>query len=347
MKIKNALVKINKCFLDKNIKWGLGASALLFRYGIINGEPHDIDIIVAREDVNLAIEILRALGKSIEAKKSDLFKSGAFCEFVIDEVDVDLISDFTILNPQSDINYYTYPFSKHSIADYWEIEGSRIPLMPIRDWFVLYQMMKGREKRLEDIKKYLINNPNELLNGSPLLYFPKKFQDNISNLLESTVFKYFRCATSNDAKMLTDIAVESEAFWGYDEEYMDKFRREYEVMPEFINNNIVYVLKDEDNIPIAFYGIIKSDDKWELEYLYLKVSYIGKGIGRLLFEHIKYICEKSSISKFSFVTSPQARAFYEKMGAVVTGEIESLVIKGRLIPKLEYIVFEEEFKCKK
>lgn len=47
-------------------------------------------------------------------------------------------------------------------------------------------------------------------------------------------------------------------------------------------------------------------------------------------------CETMNIKELSIVTSPQAKEFYTKMGAVEVGEVESLIKKGRIIPKLLY-----------
>ncbi len=56
--------------------------------------------------------------------------------------------------------------------------------------------------------------------------------------------------------------------------------------------------------------------------------------GTILVEYCRII----GIKEFSIVTSPQAQEFYVKMGAVTCGEEESLLKKGRIIPKLIYTV---------
>jgi len=75
-----------------------------------------------------------------------------------------------------------------------------------------------------------------------------------------------------------------------------------------------------------------------LEYLFIEPRYIGKGYGRLLWDHLAENCKSFGIKEFKLVTSPQAKEFYIKMGAIPFGEVESLLKKGRIIPQLIYTV---------
>ena len=47
-------------------------------------------------------------------------------------------------------------------------------------------------------------------------------------------------------------------------------------------------------------------------------------------------CHKRGIVEFQLVTSPQSAQFYEKMGAEIIGQVESLIVKGRMIPQLKF-----------
>jgi len=42
-------------------------------------------------------------------------------------------------------------------------------------------------------------------------------------------------------------------------------------------------------------------------------------------------CRKLGVDEFVIITSPQAKEFYTKMGAIQTGEIESLLKKERKV----------------
>lgn len=144
-----------------------------------------------------------------------------------------------------------------------------------------------------------------------------------------------RKAEASEAGALTAIAAASEAYWGYDASYMDRFKALYKVTEEFIKANPVYVMVEGESI-VGFYGIVTDNVETSLEYLYIEPGSIGKGYGEALWKHAVYICENLGIKELSMVTSPQAKGFYIKMGAVYTGETDSIVVEGRKIPKLVY-----------
>lgn len=146
-----------------------------------------------------------------------------------------------------------------------------------------------------------------------------------------------RSAAAAEAAELSELAFRSEAYWGYDPEYMDKFKAYYSISQEFITKNPTVVLEADDG-RIGFYGILINRDEISLEYFFIDPEYIGKGYGRLLWDSLTERCKSLGIREFSIVTSPQARDFYVKMGAVHCGEVESLLKKGRMIPRLIYRV---------
>lgn len=140
-----------------------------------------------------------------------------------------------------------------------------------------------------------------------------------------------------ESKILTDIAVRSEAYWGYDSTFMENFKSLYKVTGEFISNNPTFVLEEDDSI-IGFYGILIGEKETSLEYLYIEPESIGKGYGKILWDHMVNTCKNQGIKEIVLVTSPQAKEFYTKMGAVQSGEVESIVMKGRKIPRLVYTI---------
>lgn len=138
-----------------------------------------------------------------------------------------------------------------------------------------------------------------------------------------------------EAKILTDLLVRSEAYWGYDSTFMENFKSLYRVTEQFINNNETFIIEENEDI-IGFYALLIDEKETSLEYLYIETICIGKGYGKLLWEHMIEICKNWGIKEITLVTSPQVQEFYIKMGAVQIGEVDSLVIKDRKIPKLLY-----------
>lgn len=138
-----------------------------------------------------------------------------------------------------------------------------------------------------------------------------------------------------EADILTNIAIRSEAYWDYDSVFIESFKSIYKVTGEFISNNPTFLMEEDKNI-VGFYSILKGDKETELEYFYIEPQSIGKGYGKLLWNHMVDYCRKQHINEIALVTSPQAIGFYTKMGAVLVGEVNSLVIKERKIPRLVY-----------
>ena len=138
-------------------------------------------------------------------------------------------------------------------------------------------------------------------------------------------------------KTLTELAVVSEAYWGYDKKFLDAYRHIYSLSEDYIRNHPTFVLEEDGEI-FGFYSIIESDDEVTLEYFYLEPSYIGKGFGRILWNHLADFCMSRGILEFVFVSSPEAKGFYEKMGAFNIGEVNSLVARDRRVLKWQMVL---------
>ncbi len=121
---------------------------------------------------------------------------------------------------------------------------------------------------------------------------------------------------------------------------MESFKTIYRVTEEFITTNPTFVLEEDNNL-VGFYGISINNKETALEYLYVKPKEIGKGYGKLLWSHMISTCESLGIETIDIVTSPQAKDFYIKMGAIHVEEVNSLVIKDRRIPELIYKIREK------
>lgn len=146
---------------------------------------------------------------------------------------------------------------------------------------------------------------------------------------------YIRAAEGDESNELNRIAIESESYWGYDSEFMDKFKVIYQVTEDFIKKNPTFILCENNRI-IGFYSLLINHEENEIEYFYIEPQCIGKGYGKKMWNHLVSYCKGIDIKDITLVTSPQAKEFYEKMGAIQIDEVESLLRKGRKIPKLKY-----------
>ncbi|MBO1264927.1 GNAT family N-acetyltransferase [Proteiniclasticum sp. SCR006] len=142
-------------------------------------------------------------------------------------------------------------------------------------------------------------------------------------------------ASPKDADLLAALEVRSESYWGYSSEFMEKFKQIYLITEEFIADHPTYMLKDNETI-IGFYGILQGDRENSLEYLFIEPAYIGKGYGRILWNHALSECRKLGINEFTIITSPDARGFYFRLGATIFTEVDSQIADGKKTPKLIY-----------
>ena len=143
-----------------------------------------------------------------------------------------------------------------------------------------------------------------------------------------------RNAKPSEANLLSKLAFESKAYWGYSSEFMESCREELSVTPEKINSVLfTYKVYETDNRILGFYAIEKlNDNESELEALFVKPEHIGSGIGRALMEHARDFAKNQRFLSLKIQGDPNAEAFYLASGAIRIGEHESASIKGRYLP---------------
>lgn len=146
-----------------------------------------------------------------------------------------------------------------------------------------------------------------------------------------------RRAESHEFELLNDLMIKSESYWNLGPDYLKKIKDLFSVTGEFIRENPTYIL-EEEGYAIGFYGVLVKDNETSLEYFFLEPQSIGKGYGKILWNHMIEECRKMKIKEIVIITSPLAEGFYTKMGAKVIGQLECQLIDGRKIPKLIYVV---------
>ena len=136
------LSKIGKLLNEANITWAIGASMLLYFKGITDNF-NDIDIMVVEKDVFRLKEILLSIGSINPSNPSEKYKTKYFLEFVVDEVDVDVMAGFVIVNNEKE---YDCSLQKNQIVDYVVINDVQIPLQSVILWRKYYQLMNRENK---------------------------------------------------------------------------------------------------------------------------------------------------------------------------------------------------------
>jgi hypothetical protein len=139
---------------SSNIVWGVGASIMLNHYGLVE-KPNDIDIIVGLRDIDKADEVLNSIGVKKGREETSTYSTRYFYEYTVNGIDVDVMSGFKINHSEG---IFDYIFDEDSITAIKDINGVSIPLISLEDWYVIYQLIPGREVKADMIETFLLAN---------------------------------------------------------------------------------------------------------------------------------------------------------------------------------------------
>lgn len=156
-----------------------------------------------------------------------------------------------------------------------------------------------------------------------------------------------RAARPLEAALLTELALRSKGYWGYDAEFLAACRAELTLAPSEVAAHPFFVIETEEGVA-GFYSLreIAAADEFavaaenspevELNHLYVEPSAMGRGCGARLWKHAVETARRLGYSRMSIPADPFAEPFYLKMGAVRAGEIPSGSIAGRVLPLLHF-----------
>lgn len=125
-----------------------------------------------------------------------------------------------------------------------------------------------------------------------------------------------RRAVARDARRLTRLVRGSGAYEGRYAAAVAGYR----VGPDYIEAHRVFVAVDGDEHGgrvLGFYSLVLSPP--ELDLLFVADEAQGRGIGRLLVEHMKSQARDAGLDRVAVVSHPPAADFYHRVGAVRTG----------------------------
>jgi hypothetical protein len=151
----DTLVTIARVLNEAGVHWAVGASVLLYDHGLVDA-PHDIDIMTSEADVDTVVSILDKLGRaSLADPDRSLYSTSRFLEYLVDGTDVDVMAGLAIKHASGT---YVFPFDDSSATRRKKVEGVTIPFTSLEDWYVLYQLMPGREAKVKLIEDRLRGN---------------------------------------------------------------------------------------------------------------------------------------------------------------------------------------------
>lgn len=142
-----------------------------------------------------------------------------------------------------------------------------------------------------------------------------------------------RRARPDEADALSALAFRSKAHWGYPPDFLATWRDEMRLHADAIAKHEVWVAESPGGSLIGYHRVLAGDPA-ELEDLWVEPHAIGSGVGRWLFQHAIEVAAGLGASALEIVSDPHAVGFYERMGAVVIGEIPSMLVAGRTLPRM-------------
>src|SRR5437870_3597893 len=145
---------------------------------------------------------------------------------------------------------------------------------------------------------------------------------------------HIRKAVPSEAQILTQIAHDAKRYWGYPENWIEHWKEDLTITPEFIADNEMYVAMADEKIA-GCCAIVLNNTLAELEHMWIKPELIGTGVGKALFMHAKERAANLKVPALEVSADPNAEGFYQRMGATRIGEIRS-EIEGqpRVLPRL-------------
>src|SRR6266849_3713225 len=95
-----------------------------------------------------------------------------------------------------------------------------------------------------------------------------------------------RRAQPDEAAALTEIAHAAKRHWGYPENWIEHWKDDLTITPEFIIRNETFVATICKEI-VGCCAIVLNDSRAELEHMWIKPEHMGAGVGRTLLLHAK------------------------------------------------------------
>jgi GNAT superfamily N-acetyltransferase len=144
-----------------------------------------------------------------------------------------------------------------------------------------------------------------------------------------------RAARPAEAALLSDLALASKGYWGYDAEFLEACREELTLTADDVVAQRAAVVERDGRV-VGFCTLAGEPPELQLGMMFVDPAHVGGGVGRELWAHATARARSVGAERVTIDADPHAEAFYLAMGAVRVGEVASESIPGRSLPRLVY-----------
>ncbi|HSP63296.1 MAG TPA: GNAT family N-acetyltransferase [Pyrinomonadaceae bacterium] len=143
-----------------------------------------------------------------------------------------------------------------------------------------------------------------------------------------------RRAQPDEAAALTEIAHAAKRHWGYPENWIEHWKDDLTITPDFIANNEMYLAVNSDEIA-GCCALVLSGSLAELEHMWIRPADMRNGVGRALFQQIVERATQLKATGLEISADPNAEGFYQRMGATRISEVRSEIDgQPRVLPRM-------------
>lgn len=151
-----------------------------------------------------------------------------------------------------------------------------------------------------------------------------------------------RPATLDDLPLLSCLARDAKGVWGYEHSWLEAWAGELTITPsDLATLHIVVAHTASDGKAIAGFAALAARERgWTLEHCWIAPRYMRCGVGRALYRDVVKTIERRGGGMLSIVSDPHAVPFYERLGAVRTGDVAAPMpgAPTRALPVLEQLI---------
>jgi GNAT superfamily N-acetyltransferase len=157
----------------------------------------------------------------------------------------------------------------------------------------------------------------------------------VHDRLRNIVTISIRGAEPSEAEQLTAIAHAAKRHWGYPDGWIEQWKPDLTITPDFIADNEVFVAIVNDAIA-GCCALIVTGELAEIEHMWIQPEHMGSGVGRALFEHARDRARELQLPVLELSADPNAEGFYERMGAKRIGDVPASMNgqEARVLPRM-------------